>query len=356
LRPRRRVVVIAVVCAALAGALLALLTPPKSHAQTVAVVATRLNVPWELAFLPDGRALVTERGGRLLVLARGLRSRRSVGRIATSPDGEGGLLGLAIDPGFARNRLVYAYRKLGGENHVVRFRFTGNRIRSARVIVRGIRAGGIHDGGRLAFGPDGALYITTGETGQGSLSQDPQSLNGKVLRLRGGLARGAGGRPEIVSLGHRNVQGLDWQPGSDRLVVTELGAEDRDEVNVIREGGNYGWPSARGGDTGGGRFIGAAWDTGRGNIAPSGGTFVTARNAWTGDFVFGALGGEQVRKLSFSGAAVTGDRTLFTRRFGRIRTVVEGPDRRLYLVTSNRDGRGSPTRSDDRIIRVTPPR
>ena len=354
--PRRRLVLIAIVCAAVAGALVAIFTTPKADAQTTRVVSTGLNVPWDLAFLPDGRALVTERGGRLLVLSRGLRSRRSAGRIATSGGGEGGLLGLALDPGFARNRLVYAYRTLGGENQVVRFRFAGNRIRSARVVVRGIRASSIHNGGRLAFGPEGALYITTGDAGEAEIAQDRDGLNGKILRLSGGAARGGGGRPGVVSLGHRNVQALDWQPGSNRLVVTELGKEDRDEVNVIREGGNYGWPAVQGNTTRGGEFVAPAWDTGRGNVAPSGGTFVTRRNAWQGDFVFGTLAGEHVRRLSFSGDRVVRDRRHFVGRFGRIRTVVEGPDGRLYLVTSNRDGRGSPTRQDDRIVRVTPPR
>ena len=356
MRRDRRTLVIAIVVAAVAGALVALLTAPKADAQSTKVVAGGLRIPWELGFLPDGRALVTEREGRVLVLSRGLRTRRSAGRISTTPNGEGGLLGLAVDPGFASNRFAYVYRTLGEENQVVRFRFTGNRVRDARVIVRDIKAADIHNGGRIKFGPDGALYITTGDFGFAEPPQEPDSLNGKVLRLPGDAARGAGGRPEVVSLGHRNVQGLSWQPGTDRLVITELGREDRDEVNVITEGGNYGWPIVRGGDTGGGRFIGAAWDTGSGNVAPSGGTFVTGRNAWRGSFVFGTLVGEHVRRLSFAGDRVTGDRQLFTRRFGRIRTVVEGPDKRLYLLTSNRDGRGSPTRSDDRIIRVTPPR
>ena len=334
---------------------------PDATAQTggarVSVAATGLNVPWDLAFLPDGRALVTERGGRLLVFSRGLRRRRSVARIRVAAGGEGGLLGIALDPGFARNRLIYLYRTTGSGNQVARYRFSGNRLRSGRVIVRGIAAAGNHNGGRIAFGPDGALHITTGDAGNAASAQNPLSLNGKILRLRGSLARGSGGRPEIVSLGHRNVQGLDWQPGSGRLVATELGEDDRDEVNVIRRGGNYGWPRVEGGSSGGGRYVPAAWDTGDGNIAPSGGTFVSRRgSAWTGDFLFGALRGEQVRRVSFSGGRVTRSVPLLSGRFGRIRTVVEGPGSALYLLTSNRDGRGSPTRRDDRIVRLVPPR
>ena len=357
MRPNRRLVLIAVAVAAVAGALVALLTAPKeADAQTTRVVARGLNVPWELAFLPDGRALVTERGGRVLVLARGMRTRRSAGRIATRASGEGGLLGITLDPGFARNRLVYAYRTLGDDNQVVRARFSGNRLRDARVIVRGIRAAVVHNGGRITFGPDGALYIGTGDSGPGGLAQTADSLNGKILRLSGEAARGDGGRPETVSSGHRNVQGLAWQPGTNRLFATEMGETDRDEVNAITEGANYGWPLARGDDRGeDGSFATPAWDTGSGNVAPSGATFVTGRNAWNGDLVFGTLRGRHLHRLSFDGDRVTGSFVSLAGRFGRIRTVVQGPDGRLYLLTSNRDGRGNPVRGDDRIVRVTPP-
>jgi glucose/arabinose dehydrogenase len=286
------------------------------------------------------------------VFSRGLRSRRGVARIRVADDGEGGLLGLALDPGFARNRRVYVYRTTASGNQVVRYRFSGNRLRGARVVLRGLRASGNHNGGRIAFGPDGALYVTTGDAQERELAQDSGSLNGKLLRLPRGR-----GPVQVVSSGHRNVQGIDWQPGSDRLVTTELGEADRDEVNVIREGGNYGWPEVQGGDSGGGRFVPAAWDTGDDNIAPSGGTFVTRPgSAWTGDFVFGALGGRHVRRLHFDGGTPRDAGRVFAGRFGRIRTVVEGPDGALYLLTSNRDGRGSPRGSDDRIIRVVPPR
>jgi glucose/arabinose dehydrogenase len=301
--------------------------------------------------------MVTQRGGSVVLFARGFRSRRVVGRVRVAASGEGGLLGLTLDPGFSRNGVVYVYRTTTSGNEVVRYRFSSGRLRSGRVIVRGLVRADMHDGGRIKFGPDGSLYITTGEATQRQLAQDPASLNGKLLRLSGAAARGGGGRPEIVSSGHRNVQGIDWQPGSNRLVITELGEADRDEVNVIRQGGNYGWPLARGGDDGGGRFVPAAWDTGQDDIAPSGATFVHhPGSAWTGDFVFGALVGAQVRRLTFSGDRVTGDHRLFAGTYGRIRDVVEGPDGALYLLTSNRDGRGSPSASDDRIVRVVPPR
>jgi glucose/arabinose dehydrogenase len=323
------------------------------------VVATGLEAPWELAFLPDRRALVTERPGRVVLFSRGFRSRRVVATLEVDTGGrkEGGLLGLALDPGFRRNGLVYLYRTArSDENQVLRYRLVGSRLVFRRKIVGGIEASDSHNGGRIKFGPDRALWITTGETYHEELAQDRSSLNGKILRLPLAKARGAGGRPEIVSIGHRNVQGLDWQPGSKRLFITEMGADDRDEVNVVRRGGNYGWPTVRGKDDGGGRFVPAAWDTGSGNVAPSGATFVHRRgSAWTGSFLFGTLRGEQLIRLRVSGARVTGMQRLYEDRFGRIRNVVEGPGVAIYLLTSNRDGRGDPSSGDDRIIRLTPP-
>ncbi len=324
------------------------------------VVATGLEAPWELVFLPDRRALVTERPGRVVLFSRGFRTRRVVAAVEVDTGGrkEGGLLGLAIDPAFRKNGLVYLFRTArNDENEVLRYRLVRDRLVYRRRIVGGIEASDSHNGGRIKFGPDRALWITTGEAYHEELAQNPRSLNGKMLRLPLAKARGAGGRPEIVSRGHRNIQGLDWQPRSRRLFVTEFGAEDRDEVNIIRRGGNYGWPDAKGADTGGGQYLPAAWHTGSGNIAPSGATFVRRPgSAWNGSFVFGTLRGEHLARLRISGARVVGVERLFDEQFGRIRNVVQGPDGALYLLTSNRDGRGDPKSGDDRIIRVVPPR
>jgi glucose/arabinose dehydrogenase len=165
--------------------------------------------------------------------------------------------------------------------------------------------------------------------------------------------RGGGGRPEVFALGLRNPQGLDWQPGSRRLVATEHGPDGDDEVNVLRRGANYGWPEAQGADGEGFEAPAAAYED---SIAPSGATFVRRRGSrWSGDFLVGALVGEQLRRLSFDGGRVTRDEALYEGRFGRVRTVVEGPDGALYVLTSNRDGRGAPREGDDRILRVVPP-
>ena len=316
-------------------------------------IARGLKIPWELAFLPDGSALVTERPGRVRLLSRALKlQRKPVARIRVDDSGEGGLLGLAVDPRFRSNRFVYLYRTTSSGNQVVRYRYDRSRLSGATVIVKGIKAGVVHDGGRLRFGPDNALYITTGETGDGELAQDPSSLNGKILRVRD--PRGGAVKPDIVSLGHRNVQGLDWQPRTGRLFATEFGPDAHDELNEIVEGRNYGWPDAQGNEGPTPAFIDYE-DV----IAPSGATFVKRSGSnWSGDLLIATLRGEHLRRVSIDreGDQVSRDDALFRGRFGRLREVVEGPDGGIYVLTSNTDGRGEPRSGDDRIIRIVPPR
>lgn len=314
----------------------------------VETIATGLEAPWEIAFLPDGRALVTERPGRVRLLGRDRRLRdEPVAEVEVAAIGEGGLLGAAVDPRFERNRFVYLYRTTSDGNEVVRYRFAGDRLEDETVVLDGIAAGAIHDGGRIHFGPDDRLYVSTGDAGQADLSQDPESLNGKILRLDGA------GRPEVFSLGHRNPQGFDWLRDG-RFVEDEHGPDGDDEVNLLRRGGNYGWPLVRGEEHG--EFV-APVAVYPDSVAPSGGSVVSLPgSAWTGDYLFGCLVGSQIRRVRIdeSGRA-TVDEALFEGEFGRVRTVVEGPDGALYALTSNRDGRGSPTGEDDRIIRIVPP-
>lgn len=321
----------------------------------VSTVATGLRIPWDIAFLPDGRALVTERPGRVRLLSSKRKLRREpLKRISVSARGEGGLLGVAIDPSFGRNDFVYFYLTTSSGMKVDRYRLRGTRLRRDRTILDGIRAGTIHDSGRIHFGPDKRLYVSTGDAGQPSLAQDPDSLNGKFLRLDPREYRGDGGTPEIYSRGHRNPQGFDWQPRTKRLISTEHGPDGDDEVNLIRRGGNYGWPTVRGRDHGRFRAPLALYTP---SVAPSGATFVSLPGStWTGDYLFAALRGEQLRRLSFDGRSVTSNRALYEGRFGRLRTVVEAPDGSLFVLTSNRDGRGSPSSDDDRILRIVPPR
>lgn len=227
-------------------------------APQVDVFSTGLEVPWDLAFLPDGRMLVTERPGRVRVVERDGRVRSApVARVPTSARGEGGLLGLDLDPQFAQGqRFAYLFVTTAQGMQVQRWRVGADAMMTRDgVVLDGIRAGTIHDSGRLRFGPDGDLYVATGDAGQGRLAQQRDSLNGKVLRLSPQEYRSSTDRPTVVSIGHRNPQGLDWEPGTDRLVITDHGPSGFDgpsccdEVDIVVEGGNYGWPESSGATT-----------------------------------------------------------------------------------------------------------
>lgn len=336
-----------------AGASQSLVRGPEARLETV---ATGLEVPWELAFLPDGSALLTERPGRVRRLSpKGELDPEPVAEIPVAATGEGGLLGLAVDPDHRSNRFVYLYRTTDTGNEVVRYRYRGGGLIEDAVILDGIAASPIHDGGRIRFGPDDRLYVSTGDAGQDELAQDRSSLNGKLLAMEADSYRsdGRGNAIEVVSLGHRNPQGFAWQPGTDRLYENEHGPEGFDEVNLIEQNGNYGWPEAVGPDHDG---FAAPLTTYEESIAPSGATFVTLPGSeWSGDYLMGALVGEQIRRLRFDGDEVAVDEALFEGELGRVRTVVEGPDGALFALTSNRDGRGAPTAEDDRVVRIVPP-
>ncbi|HEX4692866.1 MAG TPA: PQQ-dependent sugar dehydrogenase [Solirubrobacteraceae bacterium] len=348
--------------AAVVLASLAAQATPARAAPRAEVVATGLEIPWDIAFLPDGRALVTERPGRVRLLdQRGRLRWAPVARVPVSAYGEGGLLGIATDPAFRSNRFVYLYFTTATGMRLERRRLVHGHLVSATSLIDGIRAGVIHDSGRIAFGPDRQLYVTTGDSGDPALAQDPGSLNGKMLALTVRQYHGRGhATPRVVASGLRNSQGFDWQPGSRRLLATDHGPtgfdgpEGYDEVDAIVPGADYGWPEAIGDDTGGGRFI-APLRLYVAPIAPSGATFVSAPSRWRGDFVFATLRGMALRRLELRGGRVIGDHTLFAGRLGRLRTIVEGPRGCLYALTSNRDGRGVPQAGDDRIVRIRPP-
>jgi glucose/arabinose dehydrogenase len=330
----------------------------------VRTLAAGLEIPWDIAFLPRGGALVTERPGTVRLIGRDGRLRKTpVARIPVSAVGEGGLLGLVLDPAFASNRLVYVYYTSATGMRLERRRWTGRQLVTQALLLSSIRAGNIHDSGRIEFGPDHRLYVATGDSGQRALAQDRASLNGKFLALTPAQYRGKRlVSPEIVAMGLRNPQGFDWQPGTRALIANDHGPtgfdgpEGYDEVNLIVPGGNYGWPNVVGDGTGGGSYLPPIRLYVQ-PIAPSGATFLHhPGTAWTGQYVLAALRGSELRRLKIRGGRVVSDVEMFGNRYGRLRTVREAPNGELCFMTSNRDGRGTPKRGDDKILCVTPPR
>jgi glucose/arabinose dehydrogenase len=313
------------------------------------VIATDLEAPWGLAFLPDGSALVSERDSALVkhVSADGKVSR--VGKVAdVDGSGEGGLLGLALSPSYGQDKLLFAYYTRGDQNVIARMTYDGSRLAAQKVIFDGIPAGPIHDGGRIAFGPDDLLYVGTGEAGRRDPAQDKGDLGGKILRIT------ADGDPApdnpfdgspVYSLGHRNVQGLAWD-SRGQLWAAEFGQNTWDELNRIKKGGNYGWPvvEGRSGEKG---FINPVRQWSTDEASPSG--IAIAGNA----VYMAGLRGARLWQIPIPGGKAGEPKALFTGDYGRLRTVALAPDGSLWLMTSNRDGRGSPRKGDDRIIRLT---
>jgi glucose/arabinose dehydrogenase len=314
-------------------------------------IARNFAVPWGIAFLPDGRALVSERrSGKIQLLPASGGTARTVQRIGNvdTNAGEGGMLGLAVSPDYAQDERVYAYyTSTEGDNRIVRFKLGG----PVTPIVTGINRAGNHNGGRLAFGPDGNLYASTGDAGDGGASSQRRGdLNGKILRMNpdGSAPADNPFKDSIVySYGHRNVEGLAFDRDG-RLWATELGESDTDELNLIQPGNNYGWPMVEGtGDTRGGTLTNpkVTWSP-TGNHSPSGAAIVGNR------IYVGMLAGQSLYRVRLNGAQAGKPKRFLRNKYGRIRTVVKAPGGGLWIATSNRDGRGSPARADDRIIRI----
>ncbi|MDO3647006.1 PQQ-dependent sugar dehydrogenase [Nocardia mangyaensis] len=309
------------------------------------VVAQGIDVPWGLAFLPDGTALVAERDtGRILRVAPGRAPETFYEVPGVVARGEGGLLGLAVDPAYAESGYVYAYFTAEDDNRIVRFR----EDTEPEVVIDGIAKAGNHNGGRIAFGPDGMLYVGTGDAGRRELSQDVSSPNGKILRLTPDGAP-APGNPEpdspVLSLGHRNVQGLAWDRAGT-LFAAEFGQNRLDEINVIEPGGNYGWPAVEGAGGADRGFIDPVLTWSTAEASPSG-------IAIAGDTLYvAALRGERLWTATVSEDSATDPQDFFRDDYGRLRTVEVAPDGALWLTTSNTDGRGDVRDGDDRIIRI----
>jgi glucose/arabinose dehydrogenase len=320
------------------------------------VIADTLSIPWDIAFLPDGSMLVTERTGDVLhITDNGSSTRLSVTR---SVSGEAGLLGIVLHPNFATNNYVYIYLSTaegdGTKNAVIRYTYANETLTKDKDIIANIPGALYHDGGRLEFGPDGKLYITTGDATRGTLAQNKNSLAGKILRLNddGTVPSDNPFGTAVWSYGHRNPQGLAWD-SSGQLWESEHGptGEDgrccHDEINKIEAGGNYGWPDVIGDETKAGT-IGPVLQSGDDTWAPA------SLMYWNGSLYFGALKGTALMRAPFSGGTVVRTERTLSDTYGRIRTVRVGPDRMFYITTSNTDGRGRALPIDDRIVRVDP--
>ncbi|RYE34458.1 MAG: PQQ-dependent sugar dehydrogenase [Hyphomicrobiales bacterium] len=348
--------------------------PSSAGELAVETVASGLENPWGLAFLPDGRMLVTERPGRLrLVEADGKLSRPINGVPSVLARGQGGLLGIALDPAFAQNRLVYLSfsepRSGGNGTSVARGRLNeqGTTLTAVEVIFRQMPtiSSNMHFGSRLVFDRTGALFVTVGDRySQRDQAQNPANHIGKVIRIRPDGATPAdnpkkdGWAPEIWSIGHRNVQGAALHPTTGQLWTAEHAARGGDEVNTPKAGLNYGWPVITYGVDYSGAKIGEGtakpgmeqplfyWDP---SIAPSGAAFYTGSvwPAWKNSLFVGALAGQMLVRLSTEGEKVTGEERLLTDIGARIRDVVQGPDGFLYLLSDDTDGK---------VLRVLPAR
>lgn len=314
------------------------------------LIAENLSIPWEVVFLPGNKILLTERPGSIKVV-----SEETVIEVSgVEHVGEGGLLGAALHPNFDDNNWIYLYYTTSADgrlqNKVVRYTLENNSLTEELTIIEGIAGASNHDGGRIAFGPDKNLYITTGDAGNPNSAQDTNSLNGKILRVTesGDIPEGNPFGNEVYSYGHRNPQGIAWDDNGN-LWSTEHGPSGLqsgwDEINFIEPGKNYGWPLVTG-DSDSGEYTNPVIHSGATDTwAPSGTAF------YNDSIYFGGLRGESLYEYNIQQNRLY---THFKGTFGRIRAVVSGPDNFLYITTSNTDGRGSKTAGDDKLIRVDP--
>lgn len=322
-------------------------------------IASGLEVPWSIAFLPDKDMLVTERKGNI----QRIDSQGNKMLITTLSDvkqtGESGLHGIVLHPDFAKNNYIYVYYTYSAngndtKNRVVRFILKDNALTNKTVIVDAIPGALFHDGGRIKFGPDKLLYISTGDAQEPSLAQDKNSLAGKILRVTedGKPAPGNPFNTHVYSYGHRNPQGITWD-NTGQLWESEHGQSATDEVNRIEKGNNYGWPIIRGDEKKEG-MITPVLQSGNATWAPGDITYLPAgRQGLDGSLFFVGLRGQALFEIDLSQTPLT-VKEHFNGKFGRIREITVGPDNLLYITTSNRDGRGISSSGDDRIIRINP--
>ncbi len=333
----------------------------------VEIVADNLTIPWSIDWLPDETVLFTERNGNLRIIQHGILLQEPL--LSLSVGGvEGGMLGVAVDPNYSENNYIYLYYTynefLTTKNKLVRYQFSDGILVEDKMLIDSIPGGPFHDGGRIQFGPDGKLYIATGEAGLPNISQDLNSLGGKILRINSDGTipyDNPWKNSPVYSIGHRNPQGMDWDK-SGNLFVTEHGPSGlrgvaHDEINKIIAGANYGWPDIIG-DEEKENMLKPILHSGEDTWAPSGSEFYYGNEIpqWEGKYFVATLRGNHLHMVEFNleDNSVTSHGKLFQDEFGRLRDVQTGPDGFLYILTSNQDGRGSPKTNDDKILRIVP--
>lgn len=339
----------------------------------VETVASGLEVPWGFAWLPNKDLIFTERKGRVRIIESGkLRTEPIFTVPDVEPTGESGLMDISLHPDFAKNNfiyLAYSYNNDGKRVKVVRYKFASNAFTEPKVIIDNIPGAPNHAGMRARFGPDGKLYVTTGDSTDWNLAQKLDSLAGKTLRLNDDgtvpqdnpFVGQKDARSEIWSYGHRNAQGLAWQPGSGLMFQTEHGpsffegkGSGGGEVNIVEKGKNLGWSEIHHTEKREG-MVSPLLEYSPA-CAPGSGMFYngSALPAFKGNFFFGCLKSARIIRVTLDGRNVVAQENLLDGTFGRIREMEEGPDGYIYFSTSNRDGRGSPSKDDDRIMRIVP--
>ncbi|MEU6404492.1 PQQ-dependent sugar dehydrogenase [Streptomyces sp. NPDC046985] len=329
--------------------------PAKGSVTVLRTVAQGLDSPWGLAPLPGGGLLVSSRDKATITrIDEKTGGKTELGTVSgVAPEGEGGLLGIALSPDFASDHMIYAYFTSASDNRIVRMLYdaakpAGEQLGAPDTLFKGIPKGVIHNGGRIAFGPDGMLYAGTGENGRGEQAQDTASLGGKILRLTPD-GEPAPGDPfphsPVYSYGHRNVQGLAWDR-RQRLFASEFGQDTWDELNAIKPGDDYGWPDAEGASRDPKYHDPLAqWHTD--DASPSGIAYAE------GSIWMAGLRGQRLWRIPLRGVAASAPPQAFlTRAYGRLRTVAPAGADRLWLVTSDTDGRGAPKKGDDRILEL----
>jgi glucose/arabinose dehydrogenase len=324
------------------------------------VIANNLEIPWDLAQLPDGSLLVTERTGKLKLWQAGVVS--TVAELPSVQVSESGLTGITLHPAFETNRwlyLYYTYRDTGVlKNKVGRYRYENGTLIEDKVILSDLAGGQVHNGGRLRFGPDGKLYVLTGDAARPSFGQDSDRLEGKILRLNDdGSVPADNPQPGslIYSSGHRNPQGLSWHPLTEELLVSEHGESAYDEINKIEPGKNYGWATARRGELDHDGFTAPLLSSGTDTWAPSGLDFIGI-SSWDlrDTFIFAGLRSMKLQKYQLVNGRIVDQEILIDGQYGRLRAVLAKGDGSFYVTTSNRDGRVDPGADDDRILLLTP--